>query len=54
MPSTADQIRESVDRTVAWAARGLVARDRLRDSAAGAMALFGINQGSVVAAEPVL
>jgi len=51
VPSTADEIRRSVDRTVAWAARGLAERGRLRERGRGAMALFGINQGSVDPAE---
>ncbi len=47
VPSTPEQVRESVDRTLRWAARGLAQRERLRGEGRGAMALFGINQGSV-------
>ena len=50
-PSPPDEVRQSVDRTVAWAERGLAERGRLREQGRGAMALFGINQGSVDAAE---
>jgi queuine tRNA-ribosyltransferase len=46
-----DQVREAVDRTLAWAARGLAERARLRDAGHGAMALFGINQGGTDAGE---
>jgi len=42
-------VREAVDRTVRWAARGLAERERLRGEGRGGMALFGIVQG---AAEP--
>jgi queuine tRNA-ribosyltransferase len=49
--STPEQVREAVDRTIAWARRGLAERDRLRQDGRGAMALFGINQGSTDAAE---
>ncbi len=51
VPSTPEEIRESVDRTLTWAARGLAARGRLREEGRGAMALFGINQGSADPAE---
>ena len=51
MPAPAGEVRAAVDRTVAWAARGLAERDRLRQDGSGAMALFGINQGGTVAAE---
>ena len=44
-------VREAVDRTVRWAARGLAERDRLRGEGRGTMALFGINQGGTDAAE---
>src|SRR5262245_35051042 len=47
VPSQPEDVRRSVDRTVAWAARGLEARERLRSEGRGEMALFGINQGSV-------
>jgi queuine tRNA-ribosyltransferase len=40
-------VRAAVDRTLAWAARGLAERERLRDQGRGTMALFGINQGGV-------
>jgi queuine tRNA-ribosyltransferase len=45
------QVRSAVDRTVAWAERGLRERARLRQDGAGGMALFGINQGATDAAE---
>jgi queuine tRNA-ribosyltransferase len=51
MPAPPAQVREAVDRTVAWAARGLEERDRLRAAGRGAMALFGINQGGTVSEE---
>src|SRR6185503_8124962 len=44
-------VREAVDRTLAWAARGLAERDRLREAGGGGMALFGINQGGTDPAE---
>jgi queuine tRNA-ribosyltransferase len=44
-------VRQSVDRTLDWAARGLAERGRLRGEGRGAMALFGINQGGVDAGE---
>src|SRR5439155_2361623 len=44
-------VRAAVDRTVAWAARGLAERVRLREAGAGRMALFGINQGGTDRAE---
>jgi queuine tRNA-ribosyltransferase len=40
-----ERFRRAVDRTLDWAARGLVERERLRDAGGGGMALFGINQG---------
>jgi queuine tRNA-ribosyltransferase len=49
--ATPRQVRAAVDRTIAWARRGLAERDRLREDGRGAMALFGINQGSTDAAE---
>ncbi len=45
------EVRRAVDRTVAWAGRGLRERARLRETGAGGMALFGINQGATDAAE---
>jgi queuine tRNA-ribosyltransferase len=51
LPSSADEIRAAVDRTVLWAKRGLEERDRLRAEGQGGMALFGINQGGVTAEE---
>jgi len=51
LPAPIDDVREAVDRTVRWAARGLAERERLRDEGRGAMALFGINQGGTDAAE---
>jgi len=50
-PAEPEIVRRSVDRTLLWARRGLEERDRLRQQGRGAMALFGINQGSVVADE---
>ena len=51
MPAEPGAVRKAADRTVEWAARGLAERARLRDQGGGAMALFGINQGGVDAAE---
>jgi queuine tRNA-ribosyltransferase len=51
VPAPPEAVRASVDRTLRWAARGLAERERLRDAGRGAMALFGINQGSVDGAE---
>src|SRR5262245_47866438 len=51
LPAPVADVREAVDRTVRWAARGLDERARLRDTGRGAMALFGINQGGTSAAE---
>jgi len=51
LPSPPEEVREAVDRTVRWAARGLAEREKLRAEGKGAMALFGINQGGVTAAE---
>jgi queuine tRNA-ribosyltransferase len=45
LPAPIEAVREAVDRTVAWAKRGLAERSRLRDEGRGTMALFGINQG---------
>jgi queuine tRNA-ribosyltransferase len=51
MPAEHEIVRRAADRTIAWAARGLAERDRLRTEGRGAMALFGINQGGVDAQE---
>ncbi len=51
MPAEAGPVREAADRTVAWAGRGFVERERLRGEGGGAMALFGIVQGGVDPAE---
>jgi len=51
MPAPAEQVREAVDRTIAWAGRGWEERARLREGGAGGMALFGIVQGGVDPAE---
>jgi queuine tRNA-ribosyltransferase len=51
LPAPIERVREAVDRTVAWARRGLDERERLRAEGRGAMALFGINQGGTDAAE---
>jgi len=46
-PAPPESVAKAVDRTVAWAQRGLAERARLRDDGRGRMALFGINQGGV-------
>ncbi len=51
MPAEAGAVREAVDRTVAWGARGFAERGRLRGEGGGAMALFGIVQGGTDPAE---
>ena len=51
LPADREKVRAAADRTVAWAARGLAERERLRDAGGGSMALFGINQGAVDAEE---
>jgi len=51
LPSEGGRVAEAVDRTVLWARRGLAERERLRETGAGGMALFGINQGGVSATE---
>ena len=51
MPAPLEQVRTAVDRTMAWAGRGLAERERLRGEGRGAMALFGINQGGTDPAE---
>ena len=51
MPAPPEQARSAVNRTLDWAARGLAERERLRAEGRGAMALFGINQGGIDAAE---
>jgi queuine tRNA-ribosyltransferase len=51
LPATDRVVRDAVDRTLAWAGRGLAERDRLRDAGSGGMALFGINQGGTNASE---
>jgi len=51
LPAEPAVVRAAVDRTLAWAARGLAERERLRAEGRGAMALFGINQGGTDAAE---
>ena len=51
MPAPIETVRESVRRTLDWAARGLKERERLRGEGRGAMALFGINQGGAEPAE---
>jgi len=51
MPAEADTVRQAVDRTVGWAARGFAERERLRGVGDGAMALFGIVQGGTDPAE---
>jgi len=47
LPSEGGRVAEAVDRTILWARRGLIERDRLREAGGGRMALFGINQGGV-------
>ncbi len=49
--AAAPAVREAVDRTLDWAARGLAERERLRGAGRGTMALFGINQGGADPAE---
>jgi queuine tRNA-ribosyltransferase len=51
LPAAPEVVRAAVDRTLAWAERGLAERERLRQDGRGAMALFGINQGGTEAAE---
>src|ERR1043166_2342671 len=51
LPAPADEVRDAVDRTVRWAERGLDERARLREEGRGGMALFGIVQGGIDAAE---
>jgi queuine tRNA-ribosyltransferase len=51
LPAEPSVVRSAVDRTLAWARRGLAERDRLRSEGRGAMALFGINQGGTDAGE---
>ncbi len=51
LPATPEVVRSAVDRTVAWAARGLAERERLRGEGRGKMAVFGINQGGTDPAE---
>jgi len=51
LPAEPAVVKQSVDRTLDWAARGLAERERLRDQGRGAIALFGINQGGVDPAE---
>lgn len=51
MPAEPEVVRKAADRTIAWAARGLAERERLKAEGRGAMALFGINQGGVDGAE---
>jgi len=51
LPAEPAQVRAAVDRTLAWARRGLDERARLRNEGRGAMALFGINQGGTDATE---
>jgi queuine tRNA-ribosyltransferase len=51
MPAEAGVVRQAVDRTLDWAARGWDERERLRAAGGGAMALFGIVQGGVDPAE---
>jgi queuine tRNA-ribosyltransferase len=51
LPAAPEVVRNAVDRTLAWARRGLEERDRLRQAGTGRMALFGINQGGTDAAE---
>ena len=50
LPAAPEAVRAAVDRTLAWAERGLAERERLRQDDRGAMALFGINQGGTEAA----
>ncbi|HKQ57469.1 MAG TPA: tRNA guanosine(34) transglycosylase Tgt [Candidatus Eisenbacteria bacterium] len=45
MPAEAEAVRQAVDRTVDWAERGWMERERLQAGGGGGMALFGIVQG---------
>src|SRR2546425_170157 len=47
MPAEDAAVLKAVDRTLAWAARGIAERERLRAAGSGGMALFGIVQGGV-------
>jgi queuine tRNA-ribosyltransferase len=47
LPAEPAAVRTSVDRTIAWAERGVAERTRLRETDRGGMALFGIVQGGV-------
>ena len=47
MPAEDAAVVKAVDRTLAWAARGIAERERLRAAGSGGMALFGIVQGGV-------
>src|SRR5258705_10398047 len=51
LPAEPELVRTAVDRTLAWARRGLEERNRLREQGTGRMALFGINQGGTEASE---
>jgi queuine tRNA-ribosyltransferase len=51
LPAAGDAVRRAVDRTLAWAGRGLDERRRLRDLGRGSMGLFGIVQGGTEAGE---
>ena len=51
LPAPPESVRRAVDRTVAWAGRGVAERERLRGEGRGGMALFGIVQGGTEAAE---
>ncbi len=51
LPAEPQVVSAAVDRTLAWARRGLEERDRLRQNGTGRMALFGINQGGTDAGE---
>ena len=51
LPAPIEQVRAAVARTLDWAARGLLERERLRADGRGTMALFGINQGGTDADE---
>ena len=51
LPAAPEVVRAAVNRTVAWAGRGLAERERLRGEGRGRMSLFGINQGGTDPAE---
>src|SRR5204863_10056926 len=51
LPAAPEAVGATVERTIAWAARGIEERERLAGEGRCAMALFGINQGGTDRAE---